>query len=459
MKTREEAFPMTEKRDLTKGNVTKVMLAFAWPMMLGNLLQQVYNIADTWIVGRYIGTDALGAVGSAYTLMTFLTSVLIGLCMGSGGVFSFYFGKGETEHMMRSAYGAFVLIGGITLCISGLIFGTEDTILRLLQVPEELLPMMQEYVHTIFYGLVFVFLYNYFAYFLRAVGNSVVPLYFLGGTAVLNVGLDLFFVVALRLGVWGAAAATVLSQAVSGVGIGIYVWMKRERLGILSRHTGSFFNREIIGELLRFSLSTSLQQSVMNFGILMIQGLVNSFGTTVMAAFAAAVKIDTFAYMPAQEFGNAFSLFVSQNHGAGKKERVKQGTRHAFCISVLFCLAVSAAVTLFAEQWMGLFISPQETAVLAVGKEYLWIEGAFYFGIGILFLLYGYYRGVNRPEISLLLTVISLGSRVLLAYLLAPVEGIGVFGIWWAIPIGWILADTVGIGLYKKYRFYIDRKE
>ncbi len=187
----------------------------------------------------------------------------------------------------------------------------------------------------------------------------------------------------------------------------------------------------------------------MNFGILMIQGLVNSFGPVVMAAFAAAVKIDSFAYMPAQEFGNAFSLFISQNHGAGRDDRVKQGMGSALRVSMAFCLAVSLLIFLSARYLMMIFVSPGEAEIIAVGVGYLRIEGAFYCGIGILFLLYGYYRGVNRPEMSLVLTVISLGTRVLLAYLLAPVPWIGVYGIWSAIPIGWILADITGI-LYRK---------
>ena len=204
-----------------------------------------------------------------------------------------------------------------------------------------------------------------------------------------------------------------------------------------------------MAEILRFAFSSSVQQSVMNFGILMIQGLVNSFGPVVMAAFAAAVKIDSFAYMPAQEFGNAFSLFISQNHGAGRDDRVKQGMKSALRVSMAFCLTVSLLIFLFAPYLMMLFVSPGETEIIAVGVGYLRIEGAFYCGIGILFLLYGYYRGVNRPEMSLVLTVISLGTRVLLAYVLAPVPWIGVYGIWSAIPIGWILADITGI-LYRK---------
>ena len=323
-----------------------------------------------------------------------------------------------------------------------------DPILRLLQVPAELLEMMHTYVWIIFMGLIFVFFYNYFTYLLRAVGNSVVPLYFLGATALLNVVLDIVFVVACKWGIAGAAAATVIAQALSGMGLMAYTWMKEPNLRFDLRRFS--FSKDTAVEILRFAFSSSIQQSVMNFGILMIQGLVNSFGAQVMAAFAAAVKIDSFAYMPAQEFGNAFSLFISQNHGAGENARVRQGMKSAVRVSMAFCVAISLLVFVLAPYLMLLFIDPAKTAIIAIGAGYLRVEGAFYCGIGVLFLLYGYYRGINRPEMSLVLTIISLGTRVILAYVLAPIPQIGVTGIWSAIPIGWVLADITGI-LYLKH--------
>lgn len=436
------------KKDLTQGGVTGIMLAFAAPMILGNLLQQFYNIADTLIVGRFLGPDALAAVGSAYTLMTFLTSILIGLCMGSGAVFSYYFGKKEERRMKDSMRMAFLLTGGASVVMTLLALGFLEPVLRILQVPAELFWMMREYVRIILLGILFVFLYNYFAYLLRAVGNSMIPLYFLGAATLLNVALDLLFVMVFRWGIAGAAWATVASQAVSGLGIWLYTWKKEPALRFVWK---SFrLCRQTAAEILRFSFASSIQQSVMNFGILMIQGLVNSFGAAVMAAFAAAVKIDSFAYMPAQEFGNAFSLFTSQNYGAGEQERVRRGVRSAVKVSVSFCAVVSVLVFGFAKYLMMIFVDAADADIIGIGVGYLRVEGAFYCGIGILFLLYGYYRGVNHPEMSLLLTVISLGTRVALAYALAPVPQIGVWGIWWAIPIGWLLADVTGIFYLKR---------
>lgn len=436
------------KKDLTQGNVTRTMLLFAGPMILGNLLQQFYNIADTLIVGRFLGPGALAAVGSAYTLMTFLNSILIGLCMGSGALFSYYFGRSDRESMKCGMRISFLFIGGLSVLISVTAIIFLRQILELLQVPDKIFEPMGEYVLIILFGIFFVFLYNYFAFALRAVGNSVTPLYFLGGTAILNIALDLLFVPVLGWGIGGAAVATVAAQAVSGVGIAAYTWIREPDL----RFFGGVFTgkRGAVAEVLRFSFAASVQQSVMNFGILMIQGLVNSFGEGVMAAFAAAVKIDSFAYMPAQEFGNAFSLFISQNFGAEKKDRVHKGIRSAVKVSMIFCIFVSALVFVFARYFMMIFVKPKETEIIRIGAEYLRVEGAFYCGIGLLFLLYGYYRGINRPEMSLALTVISLGTRVLLAYLLAPVPAVGVRGIWWAIPIGWLLADVTGVLYWKK---------
>ena len=187
----------------------------------------------------------------------------------------------------------------------------------------------------------------------------------------------------------------------------------------------------------------------MNLGILMVQGLVNSFGTVVMAAFAAAVKIDAFAYMPVQEFGNAFSTFVAQNFGARKRQRIRRGIRQALLITCLFSLAVSLLIFLFAEPLMLIFVKPDEVEILRIGAQYLRIEGAFYALIGILFLLYGYYRSVRMPGMSVILTVLSLGTRVALSYALASLPAVGVTGIWWSIPIGWFIADLVGIVYYK----------
>ena len=435
-------------QDFTTGSITGRLLRFAFPMMAGNLLQQLYNVADTLIVGKVLGKNALAAVGSSYTLMVFLTSILLGLCMGSGAAFSMQFGRKDPERLRRSIFLSFCLIAAVTVVLNIAAFSGLDLILKALQVPEEVQPQMRDYLWVIFWGISATFLYNYFATLLRSVGNSLIPLLFLGASALLNVGLDLAFVMGFSWGVRGAAFATVLSQFVSGIGITIYTICGFPELRVKRSHMK--WDRGILREISGLSILTCVQQSVMNLGILMVQGLVNSFGATVMAAFAAAVKIDSFAYMPVQDFGNAFSTFVAQNHGAGKHDRIRAGVKSAILTSCIFCVIISTIVFLCAAPLMRLFVKPWETEIIAVGVGYLRIEGTFYCGIGILFLLYGYYRAVNRPAMSVVLTVASLGTRVLLAYVLSAIPALGFIGIWMSVPIGWFLADLLGLVYYRK---------
>ena len=429
--------------NMTKGSVAGSMLRFAFPMMAGNLLQQFYNVADTLIVGRFIGPDALAAVGASSAVVIFLTSMLLGLCMGSGVLFSMLYGAGERERMKTGFLWSFLFVGGLSILLETAALLFTSPLLRLLQIPTSILELTYDYLHTIFYGIICTFLYNYFATILRSVGNSLIPLLFLGISALLNIALDILFIVSFSMGVQGAALATVLAQALSAGGIALYFFFRFKELRPSRRHMR--FERSILRQIIQYSLLTSVQQSIMNFGILLVQGLVNSFGVAVMAAFAAAVKIDAFAYMPVQDFGNAFSTFIAQNHGAGEKARIKKGLRAAVCTAFIFCAFVSAAVVLFAEGLMAVFIDPVETEIIGIGAQYLRVEGACYVGIGCLFLLYGLYRGLGRPGFSVVLTVVSLGTRVLLAYLLAPIPAIGLWGIWWSVPIGWFLADALGL--------------
>ena len=290
------------KNDLTRGSVTGTMISFAVPMILGDILQQCYNIADTVIVGKFLGADALAAVGSAFSLMTFLTSIILGLAMGSGTVFSIRFGQRDDKGLKEGIRASFALLGAVTIMLNILIYAGLGLIIRLLRTPAELAGLMEEYLAVIFSGMIGIFLYNFFASLLRSLGNSVIPLVFLAVSACLNIVLDLWFVAGLDRGVAGAAEATVISQYVSGIGIAIYTRVRFPEL--IKRDRGIKLRLSRVREITNFSALTCLQQSIMNLGILAVQGLVNSYGTTVMAAFAAAVKIDAFAYLPVLDFGN-----------------------------------------------------------------------------------------------------------------------------------------------------------
>ena len=436
--------------DLSKGPVVKSMLLFAIPMILGDLLQQCYNIADTLIVGRCLGEKALAAVGSSFTLMTFITSIILGLCMGSSALFSIRFGQKDENGLKEDICASFIFIAAVTVLLNVVAYASLGGLRVFLRVPDEVWGEMREYLFVIFMGIPAVFLYNYFASYLRAIGNSVIPLVFLAVSSLLNIILDLWFVIGFKMGVAGAAQATVIAQYLSGLGIMLYTLVCYKRVHAIWKI--SCLKKERISEIVSFSMLTCIQQSVMNLGILMVQGLVNSFGTVVMAAFAAAVKIDAFAYMPVQDFGNAFSTFIAQNYGAKEKQRIQHGLKAAVRISAIFCIVISTFVFLFAKPLMMIFVDAGETHIIMEGVRYLRIEGAFYIGIGWLFLLYGLYRALGKPGMSVVLTIFSLGTRVVLAYILSAIPQIGVTGIWWSVPIGWALADIIGFLYYRNYK-------
>lgn len=443
------------QKQFTSGPIRRALIMFSLPLIAGNLLQQLYNIVDTLIVGRFLGSTALAAVGSAFSLMTLLTSLLLGLCMGSGVVLSQFFGQSRLHDMKTAMANAFVLIAVIAALLTAISYVLLPALLHLLRVPLEAMADITSYLTVIFSGLFFIFIYNFVACVLRSVGNSFIPLLFLMLSTVVNIGLDLLFVLVFHWGVAGAAAATVLAQAVSAAGICIFFFLRFAHL--MPSRENLRFNRALLSRIASVSVLTSIQQSIMNFGILMIQSLVNSFGVATMAAFAAGVKIDSLAYSPAQDFANGFATFVAQNTGAGKHKRVREGLIEATKLSLAFCATVSVLVFLFARPLLTMFVDPGEAEILAIGVRYLRVEGAFYIGIGMLFLLYATYRGLERAGMSIVLTVISLGLRVLLAYALAP--HLGVVGIWVCIPIGWIAADVVGlIGLLRLFKRQADMR-
>lgn len=437
------------QQDLTRGPIARGLIRFCLPLIAGNLLQQLYNIVDTWVVGRCISEGALAAVGSAFSLLVLLTSVILGLCMGAGVVFSQFWGADDREGMRRAMGSALLLTSAACLVLTLTSCLLLDHVMVWLRVPDAVKPDLGCYLRIVLPGMLATFVYNYMAAAVRSVGNSVVPLVFLAVSTVVNIVLDLLTVNVLGMKIEGVAWATLIAQILSAVGITVYAFTHMRDLLPARRHLRP--DRAMLRRIASVSALTSLQQSIMNFGILMIQSLVNSFGVTVMAAFAAAVKIDAFAYAPAQDFANGYATFISQNLGAQKPQRIRQGVKAAFCISLGFCAVVSALTALLAPQLMGLFVDPEKTAIIQEGVHYLRTEGLCYVGIGALFLFYATYRGAEKAGMSVILTIVSLGLRVLLAYAFAPM--LGVDAIWWAIPIGWLLADLTGLaGLPRLFR-------
>lgn len=434
--------------DMTKGNPTKTILAFSLPMLVGNLFQQLYNIVDTVIVGNFIGKDALAAVGSAFMLMNFFSFVIIGLCMGASVVFSLFFGEKNFPNLRKSIFISFSVIAIFTAIMSILTVIFTQDMLILMNTPQEILADSKSYLQIIFAGFIFVFLFNASSALLRSIGDSKTPLYFLILAALLNIVLDLFFVLVLNMGVAGVAIATVIAQAIASILCLIYGFVKIPFIRITKEDM--VLDKNIFAMIGKYGFLTAIQQSIMTFGMVCVQGLVNTFGASTIAAFAAAGKIDSIAYLPVQDFGNAFSTYVAQNKGAGNSERIRQGLKSVIKTIIIFCIITSTVIYFSSGKLMGIFVDASEVDVINTGIEYLSIISIFYVLIGFLFMFYGYFRGIGALKVSLVLTIISLGTRVFMAYALSSIPQIGQRGIWWSVPIGWALADSIGLIIYKR---------
>ena len=447
--------------DLTHGTCWRTILQFSLPVILSYLLQQVYTISDAAIVGQTLTAQEVAGVNDTASLVFIFLQFAFGVSAGFCVITSCCVGCRDQAGVRRSMAAQLVLSAGLTVLLTALALVLLNPMLAWINVtPEnpEVYRAAYTYCGIIFAGIGAQLFYNFICSFLRSMGDSVTPLLFLLGSTVLNVALDLLFILVLHWGVAGAAGATVTAQLISTVACFAYAFSKYPDLRLHKedwRITGLDLKRHIVQ-----GVPLGLQFSVLAIGIIVMQSVVVKFdmidGQMVSHAaqngFGAANKLNSLIMTPVNGLGTAMTSFTAQNLGAGYTHRIRKGIRSAGLCSAAFCIVISVLVCAFAAPFMGIFIDPEETAILAAGVHYLHIEGACYLGIGILFLLYGYYRAVNQPQMSVVLTIASLGTRVALAYLLSATP-LGVTGIWLSVPIGWALADAIGIGYYlKKHR-------
>jgi putative MATE family efflux protein len=432
--------------DMTKGNPSRIIMKFFIPLFIGDLLQQFYGIIDAIVIGKFVGTDAFAAVGSSGAVIVFITSILIGLAMGASAIFSQLYGGRQYDELKQTISTALIFLFSISVLITIVTSVFLPQIINLYQMPKETAAYAADYLKYVFYGFIFVGMYNAFAFLLRAFGDSKTPLYFLIISCISNLILDLLFIVVLHMGTAGAAIATLLTQAFAAIGCGIYTI---KRMQFLNFQWKDFrFSASVFNKIAAFSVLTALQQSISSFGMMLIQGLVNTFGSTVMAAFAACSKIDSVANAPLQDLGNSFSTYTAQNEGAGEIKRIREGFRTTSRIIIILSAVISVAAFIFAPNLITLFVNKDAAEVIAVGVGYLRIVSVFYVLLGFIVMFYGFFRGLGAIKISILLTIVSQGLRVLLAYSFAPVKGFS--GICWAIVVGWFLSDVLGFYMYKK---------
>ncbi len=430
-------------KDFTTGNEASILFRFTLPMLIGNVFQQLYSTVDSIIVGQALGKNALAAVGTSFPVIFLLISLIMGITMGTNILVAQYYGAREMQKVKKTIDTAYIFLFVASLTITALGLILSKPVLILLQTPPEVLPLAKQYMDITFIGIITVFGYNSINSILRGLGDSKTPLFFLIIATVINIVLDLLFILVFNWGVAGAAWATVIAQGFSFV-FGLYYLNRFHELfnfNLRDMH----FSPDIFRLSLKIGLPTGVQQMLVGSGLMVLFRIVNGFGPAVVAAYTAATRIDSFASMPAINFSAAVSSFVGQNLGAGKPERVKKGYLAALGMSTLISLTMTIIALIFSEQLIALFNSDPE--VIEAGASYLVIVGLFYIVFSTMFITNGVMRGAGDTFIPMLITLLSLWLvRVPAAALLS--QRYGSDGIWWGIPLGWLLGAALSIGYY-----------
>lgn len=435
--------------DMTQGNITKHLVRYSVPLILGNLFQLTYNAVDSIIAGRFIGKEALAAEGMASPVMNIVILGISGICMGAGVLMSEFYGAKRYEDLKREMSTA-VLFGfwfSLAVVVLGVVF--TPLLLRALHVPEELMGMTTVYLRIIFLGAPFTYFYNALASALKSVGDSKTPLKFLMFSSVLNGVLDLIFIGGLGFGIVCSATTTVIAEAVSALLSIFYVYRK---IPLLQLRKGEFqIDRQLLGTTLQFGSITALQQSCQPIGKLLIQGAVNPLGVNMIAAFNAVNRVDDFAFTPEQSISHGITTFAAQNRGAGKPERIRQGFRKGLKLEFLYWVFICILITLLKKPIMGLFVTGEEAEqIVALGSRYLGTMAVFYLFPAFTNGIQGYFRGMGNMNITLICTFIQTSLRVIFTWILAP--SMGIYGVAFACAIGWSAMLLVEVPYYFHYK-------
>ncbi len=430
-------------KDFTEGREASLILRFSIPLVVGNIFQNLYTIVDSIIVGNFLGKEALGAVGASFPIIFTLISMVIGVGSGASTVVSQYFGAKHFELVRRTIDTIFIFFLAASLLVTAIGIAFSRHIFLLLQLPPEMLPEAVTYLNIYLMGMFFFFGFSGITSVLRGMGDSKTPLYFMVISTLMNVLLDLLFVIVFKLGIEGVALATVVAQA--GAFFSAAWYLERKHPVIKLSFRKYIFDRDIFKSCVRIGLPTGFQQSFVALGMMAIMGLVNTFGVNAVAAYTAAMRVDSFAKMPAITFSSALSTFVGQNVGAFREDRAKKGLRITLYFSLAYSVFVSVMIILFGDYLIQLFTT--DPGVIAIGQDYLVIVSSFYLLLSVMFTITGFLRGAGATLVPMITTLMSLYLlRIPIAYLLSA--KIGVNGIWWAEPVGWLAGMIILIGYY-----------
>lgn len=411
------------------------LFAFSLPIIIGNLFQQTYTMADSAIVGRYVGAQALAAVGASGSLTNIFIFIAFGGGVGASVVVSRCFGAVELNRMKRAVLTAFITFLALSLlfALTGLLFGRQ--IMILMNTPPDVLDMAVEYLNIYFLGLPFLFMYNILSSMFNALGKSKIPLYFLIFSSLFNIGLDLVMVRRFHMGVSGAAWATLIAQGISAV-LSFAVFMRLLRR--LNCGRARIFDLGELREMTRIALPSILQQSTVSIGMMLLQSIVNGFGSQALAGFSAGARVESFCVVPMQAVGSAFSSFAAQNIGAEKKDRIPEGYRASVKMVIGYAVIICVILECFHEPIIRFFLGENGTTeAIKTGSDYITFLGWFFCLLGFKMTADAVLRGAGDMKMFTIANLVNLSSRVILSTLLAPVAGIGM--VWYTEPLGWSL--------------------
>ena len=441
-------------KDMTKGNPTGLLLTFMLPMVVGNVFQQLYNMVDSMIVGKYVGADALAAVGATGSLNFLIFSLCGGMANGIGIIISQYFGAGNDNGVKKAIANAVYIMAtsALLMGVIGLVFSRK--LLIFLNTPENILDDYVLYMQIMCIGILAVGLYNCIAAILRAVGDSKTPLYFLIVASILNIALDLLFVKTFNMGVAGAGIATIISQLLAGIGSLAFAFIKNPYFKIGRDQMKA--EKMIIAQCVRMGIPLAFQTSLIAISCVALQSVVNTFGSVVVAAFTATSRIEQLVQQPYNSLGMAVSTFTGQNIGAGKLDRVKQGLRKGMIIMAIFTFVMIPLAQFGGEFIMKLFVNEED--VIALGSQALKITSWFYIFLGSIYVARGMLNGAGDATFAFINGIVEMAGRICFAKPLTMIPAIGVWGVWLATALTWFVAGMISVGRYLQGKWKLPRK-
>lgn len=422
--------------NMTAGNPVKLILIFSVPLLIGNIFQQFYNLADSIIVGRFINADALAAIGVTASLTFLFFAICNGFGSGGGIIVSQSFGRGDTKEVKNCIANTGYIMICLPLAVGILAFALSRPLLRLLETPENIFEDSLVYLRLMCVGLLFVSVYNYISSMMRALGDSRTPLYFLIFTCILNALLDLLFVCVLKQGIWGAGIATLISQFVSNILCLAYAFKYNEYFKFNKEDLR--LNKIILIRTVKLGVPLSLQFSLIAISCMALQRVVNAYGAVTVAAFTATSRIEQIIHQPYQTLSAALATFCGQNYGARKNDRVIDGYHKTFWMMVIFTAVMVPVIQLFARQIAGLFV--EEADVIEMSAEAMRITSYFYICLGIIYVVRGILNGLGDAFFALLNGIIEVIGRFFVPVIMTAIPAVGLWGIWWSVGIVWLLS-------------------